>query len=443
MNTPMAMGGSGRLETVTNPRDGENRPAILLVGASVRWAAQSLRRGLPNSRIIGLDWFGDFDTRMVCDQFHRFEMVKEPQGNLSGQIDSVAKMYDARVIRVGGLQVAGVGNPWQEWSQLQSIIRELTAESDCGKFPVTFPITYQCSAGQCCLAGATGDGMPSAELDAGNTGRSDRWLWKQTNSTGGMGIRRVSSANDSVSEPDDGWLQQRVHGRSYGLVAIAGANQTRVLGMTLGMHRRSGDRPFIHSGSRGPVFAFGDSGSVDVPWRSLQALCERVAQQFSLRGLFNLDFIRDAMGRWWLLELNARPSASCEVIERWATEVGKLDPGHSLMRMHLDAFDGRDQMDLMDCQSNHDPLPLAKNSAQWIKRIVFANRDVSVDVEQIQRQLRAESIAVDLADLPSSSPTFVAAEEPILTLLIRFDDRERKMAATQLRRAIRIVKGAR
>ncbi|MEP2311253.1 MAG: hypothetical protein ABJH87_22100, partial [Rhodopirellula bahusiensis] len=212
---------------------------------------------------------------------------------------------------------------------------------------------------------------------------------------------------------------------------------------TLGMHRRSGDRPFIHSGSRGPVFAFGDSGSVDVPWRSLQALCERVAQQFSLRGLFNLDFIRDAMGRWWLLELNARPSASCEVIERWATEVGKLDPGHSLMRMHLDAFDGRDQMDLMDCQSNHDPLPLAKNSAQWIKRIVFANRDVSVDVEQIQRQLRAESIAVDLADLPSSSPTFVAAEEPILTLLIRFDDRERKMAATQLRRAIRIVKGAR
>lgn len=434
----MAMGGSGRLETVTNTRDGENRPAILLAGASVRWAAQSLRRGRPNSRVIGLDWFGDSDTRMACDQFHRFQMVDGPQGDLSEQIESITNLSAARVIHVGGLQAAGVENPWGQANRLQSIVRELVAESDSTEFPVTFPITYQCSAGRCRLAGATGDGIPVAEVNVGKTGRSGHWLWKQTQSTGGIGIRAVLPSDISVLESGDGWLQQRVFGRSLGLVAIAGAGHTRLLGLTVGLHHRLGDRPFVYSGSRGPVSRNDDVVSSEMPWRHLQALAERVANSFSLRGLFNLDFVRDASGRWWLLELNARPSASCEVIERWATDNGWLGPDESLMRMHLEAIDGGDPACGFDWSSQSIDLSRSNSRTQWIKRIAFANREGVVEIEKIRKQLRAESIVVELADLPVES-TRVAIGEPILTLLLPIDDRAKKMASTQLRRAIRIV----
>ncbi|WP_236696582.1 ATP-grasp domain-containing protein [Rhodopirellula islandica] len=431
------------MKTVTNPCDGENRPAILLVGASVRWAAQSLRRGQPNSRLIGLDWFGDSDTRMVCDRFHAFQSDQEPSRNLSEQIDSVANLHAARVVHVGGLQVAGAANPWEGWNRLRSLVCKLAIESGVDEFPVTIPLTYQCSAGRGCLAGAAGEDAPLADWVDGASGRSIDWLWKQIGSTGGLGIRRVLPEDLSIATSGDGWLQQRVHGRSYGLVAIAESDQTRVLGLSRGLHHRSGDRPFVYSGSRGPIFEGGGADPGNVPWRSLQVLSERVAREFSLRGLFNLDFIRDSAGRWWLLELNPRPSASCEIIERWATEAGWLSPDHSLMRMHLDAIDGRDQTDLLACRSSSEWLHGRNASAQWVKRIVFANRDVLVDVEKIQKQFRADSIAVELADLPSSSTAFVKAGEPILTVLLRKDDRAKRMAAAQLRRAIRIVQGAR
>jgi hypothetical protein len=447
MYTPMAMGGSGKLKTVTNPCDGENRPAILLAGASVRWAAQSLRRGLPNTRIIGLDWFGDSDTRMVCDAFHRFQSEGESSQNLAEQIDSVADVHAARVLHVGGLRVAGGTEPLDVCVRLQAVVRELADESGTFAFPVAFPLTYLCSAEGCRVTDVGGEESSTTTPLDGASGQSLRWLWKQHDSTGGLGIRAATPGDKPIAEAGDGWLQQRIPGRSYGLVAIAEADRTRVLGLSRGLHHRSGDRPFIHSGSRGPVFDWGDT--IGVPWQSLQKVSERVAREFSLRGLFNLDFVCDDAGRWWLLELNARPSASCEVIERWGTEVGWLAAEHSLMRMHLDAMDGNEPTDQMGCRSNLDQLPGEKATRQWVKRIVFANRDVLVDVEKIQRRLRAESIAVELADLPSNRPAFVTVGEPILTLLVRMDKglnphtgRAKKMAATQLRRAIRIVQGA-
>ncbi|HBE64335.1 MAG TPA: hypothetical protein DDX19_16670 [Rhodopirellula baltica] len=440
MNTPMAMGGSGRLETVTNPRDGENRPAILLAGASVRWAAQSLRRGMPNSRVIGLDWFGDSDTRMVCDQFHPFQTGEDSQENLSQQIQSVANLHAARTIHVGGLQVPGGGKPWQRWNRLQAIVREIAAGSDCGEFPVATPITYQCSAGRCSLTGANDGVVVVGDLIAQTSGRPIHWLWKETNSTGGMGVRSVAPSNMSNSKTSDGWMQQRVAGRSYGLVAIASADQTRILGITVGLHQRFDDRPFVYSGSRGPVSRIGDAGVSDVPWRHLQTLSEQVAKSFSLRGLFNLDFIRDASGRWWLLELNARPSASCEVIERWATDAGWLAPDDSLMRMHMEAIDGGDSTSRFDGDSQTAVWSSPIVRTQWNKRIVFANREGVVDVGRIRRRLCAESIIIELADLPTER-TRVAIGEPIMTLLLRVDDRAKKMASAQLRRAIRIVQG--
>ncbi|MFG0265902.1 MAG: ATP-grasp domain-containing protein [Rhodopirellula sp. JB055] len=440
------------MKTVTNPCHGENRPAILLAGASVRWAAQSLRRGLPNSRIIGLDWFGDSDTRMVCDEFHSLQSEEGSSRNLAEQIDSVADFYSARVLRVGGLRVAGGIESQDAWLRLQTIVRDLADESGSDDFPVTIPLTYQCSAEGCRVSGAGGEESPITTAPAGASGQPLRWLWKQHDSTGGLGIRWAMPAGEPTAELGVGWLQQRVHGRSYGLVAIAEADRTRVLGLCRGLHHRFGDRPFVYSGSRGPVFELGDSSRV--LWSTLQKVSERVAQEFSLRGLFNLDFVCDDTGRWWLLELNARPSASCEVIERWATEVGCLPADHSLMRMHLGAMDGNGRVDQMSCLSSQERRPdetlsRQKGSTHWVKRIVFANRNAMVDVEKIQHKLRAESIAAELADLPLNTPTFVAAGEPILTLLVRMDDpldrrdgRAKKMAATHLRRAIRIVQGA-
>lgn len=495
----MAMGGSGKLETVTNPRDAENLPAILLVGASVRWSAESLRRGLPNSRILGLDWFGDSDTRAACDRVWLLQSPGGGNASIAQQCRGIASVSDAQIVTVGGIQdptlLAGHahgsnliedGSPNERLTRLHAAVHSTAKEIAHNPLNATkldrenlvkVPRTFWCEAGVCQPLGTEDSARPTAQLlselsrpSAGDAG----WLWKAPNSTAGLGVRSFKpSASTFGDEARSGWIQQRIFGRPLGLVALANGEATRILGITRSLTRRLSDAsghqtPFVYSGSYGPLHPFARpmiESHCDIPWRHLHALCERVQQTFDIRGLFNLDFIRDQDGGWWLLELNQRPSASCEVIERAAIDNGQLPPGSSLMRMHVDAItrshrsvpSNNDGLSPKDGLSNNDgflaswtePANQSVSAhSTWIKRIVFANRDCRLSGERIREELRSADLDVVLADVPVGIAN-VRAGDPMLTLLvpIRADNeakqyRQKKMAATRMRRAIEIIRSS-
>jgi predicted ATP-grasp superfamily ATP-dependent carboligase len=188
-------------------------------------------------------------------------------------------------------------------------------------------------------------------------------------------------------------LQQFIPGRAFGLVAIANGKTTQLLGMTRSLRQRFGAHAFVYSGSFGPVW------DPHIPVRAMIELARRVAAEYSIVGLFNLDFIRDRSNRWWLLELNARPSGSCEIIERAAWRSGKLPPNRSLMQLDIEVPEGM--------------IPLWGEddcTVQYLKQIVYARRE---------GMFAGWAESGSLADIPAPG-TKIQKGHPIATFVNEF-----------------------
>lgn len=348
-------------------------PRVLLVAASVRWAAQSARRG--GRSVIGMDLFGDTDTLAACE---RFELISEdlavdPVG-LRVRIDEIARAEKAIPLIAGGLRASDID-------------------------PTAFELQRVCRGSVI--------RFPPIRRAAPATSGPQRWLIKPIRSGGGLGIRFVrpgetpehaSTTDPDSTERDEMYFQQFVPGRGYGLVAIADGHETRILGLTRSLRQRAGDMPFIYSGSAGPV------PTTDLPNAAIRELVDRIAVNHSIRGLFNLDFIRDHDGRWWLIEVNVRPSGSCEVIENAAWQTGRLDRSDSLMQMHVDAIAGKPvHWDDVD------------GGVMYVKRIVYAKADgVFEDSYLSHRQDDSDY----LADVPANRTRLVAGH-PVATIVTR------------------------
>jgi predicted ATP-grasp superfamily ATP-dependent carboligase len=100
---------------------------------------------------------------------------------------------------------------------------------------------------------------------------------------------------------------------------------------------------------------------------AFQELATALTQEFGLRGLWNIDTVYDPMaGKFYLIEINPRPSASMEVLELAAQK--------SILAIHLAIFQ----------QSGDDWLALAggfqkslsSSSRQVSKRILYAKKTV-------------------------------------------------------------------
>jgi predicted ATP-grasp superfamily ATP-dependent carboligase len=140
------------------------------------------------------------------------------------------------------------------------------------------------------------------------------------------------------------------------------------------------------------------------PWKlpaaaitDLTKLGQVLSTQYSLRGVFGIDFVFDGE-RVWLIEVNPRVTAAVEVVERIT--------GNNLLAEHLAAF-----------KFHSDPLrQIAKPAAG--KVILYAKHPLAVS------RLLSEKLLADagprhspqLADIPNPDTT-IAVGEPILTLL--------------------------
>ena len=159
--------------------------------------------------------------------------------------------------------------------------------------------------------------------------RDGTWVVKPLASAGGRGISVWDETAPAPSLHSRHYFQQRVSGPVYSATFLAETEpgDVRFIGLT----RQLVGCPELHAGS----FAWcGNIGPVFLPIEA-EFLVRRwgniLKWKFGLTGLYGIDFIVDAAGEPWLLEVNPRLTGSVEVLE--------LACGLSLLADHIACYD--------------------------------------------------------------------------------------------------------
>ena len=383
---------------------------VILVGASVRSAAESARRA--GKRVIGIDLFGDTDTLAACDQHLCLRSIWQEN---SASAADIGRLPDVPVLVVGGLAqkfplpptlrrraIGLTGDGLTDVVSIDSL--ERIARSACIRFPRT-------------LAPPRSGGVHLGDWPELPSARH-QWLTKQFRSTAGLGVTwadslQLGSLPLHPSSPH--FRQLWIAGRSMGASYLADGRRAHVLGACRSLFTRRGKHPFIYSGSVGPINLI---DPIDDQLRHLGNACVDI---LGLRGIFNVDLVMDRGNRLWLLEINPRWSGSSEVIE--AARSHQLGP---LFRWHLGLLQGTITSDSasFDGLSNEEHQPY-----QVWKRVVFARGQGVFDRHWLDRALpqgpqradRRSGLTLRMADIPKHG-TPISCGEPVLTLLVQFSN---------------------
>lgn len=139
------------------------------------------------------------------------------------------------------------------------------------------------------------------------------WLLKRAGGSGGSHIRPATRSG----APDGHYLQARVPGRPHALNFLADGRGIEVLAVTEQWCAPTRIRPYRYAGA----LARGASETPAVDAATLAAITEgtaRIVAATGLRGLGSADVLVDGSA-WWLTEINPRPGATLDVLDRRST----------------------------------------------------------------------------------------------------------------------------
>ena len=271
------------------------------------------------------------------------------------------------------------------------------------------------------LVAAAGLRFPDTHGSAAGIPTDGSFLRKPRASAGGRGIAPWIGA-PGPGAGDEGFVwQRRVPGDALSAVMSLSDDGGQVLGLS---------RQLVGtSWCRAPAFA--SCGSIRIPSADapaavraqLDALAAALAVEAGLRGIVGVDALLGTDGRLTVIEVNPRPPASAELVER-AT-------GTSIMAAHLAAFGTR------------SPTPAQRGcDTIWSKAILFAATRIAVDGPLLDRLLalaapwsRADGRPA-LADIPRPDQV-LHTRAPVLTVFARGDTELESVA--ELRRRIDAV----
>nr|WP_093568021.1 ATP-grasp domain-containing protein [Methylobacterium sp. 174MFSha1.1] len=294
---------------------GATGAAILIAAQSGRALAAAARRA--GYRPFVADLFGDEDTRALAAGYRRVpgrlgagpgaRGVEAALADLAAEAG--ARRFDPRPGLVLGSGFEGSPGLMRRlagrYALLGATPDAVAALKDPGRFAA--------------LCGRLG--IPHPEIALAPVPDPEAWLVKRRGASGGGHIRPALPGR----LPAGAYLQRRVAGRPRSLNALADGRAVTVLAVTEQWAAPGPGRPFRYAGAAGPAPL-----PATVREAAQRALAALVAAT-GLRGLVSADLLVDGEA-WWLLEINPRPGATLDVLDR-----GKVP----LFEAHLAAARGR------------------------------------------------------------------------------------------------------
>lgn len=366
------------------------RPPLVIVGASCRAAAASASAA--GWAVHAADLFDDLDLSRAAVATQRADPY--PQGLVS----AAATFPSAPFCYTGAVE-----------NHLPILDSIATARPLAGNDSATVRLVRD-PAALAALARHAGLRSPDTHTTPHGLPTDGSFLRKPVASAGGRGIIAWTPSATPTREPCI-W-QRLTPGEPLSAVFALSAGSCAVLGVA---RQRVGA-----AACRAPAFAF--CGATLLPPASGPAtarsqfadLATALASHAGLRGIVGVDAILEPDGRLTVLEVNPRPTASAELVER--------STGTSIMATHLSAF------------GHPSPRPShAGNPGVWSKAILFAARATHVTDHLLDRlaEHAAPWTTADgppaLADIPRPGQV-LRAGAPVLTVFARGETEPESMA---------------
>lgn len=290
---------------------------VLIAAQSGRALAQAARRA--GLRPLVLDLFGDADTLDLAAH-HRRARGRFGTGRLGGA--AVLADLDALAARAETPPIGIVlGSGFEAAPDLIAAIAArhrligASAESVAAlKDPVGF-------AALCARLG-----VPHPAVSRDPVPEPARWLLKRAGGCGGTHIRAAFPGR----APPGAYFQARVPGRAHAVAFLADGRDAAILAVTEQWSAPAPLRPFRYAGAIEPAPHEAPLLDARVMAGIAQAIGRLVAAT-GLRGLASADLLA-ADGDWWLTEINPRPGATLDVLDRRPTP---------LLAAHIQAGLGR------------------------------------------------------------------------------------------------------
>jgi predicted ATP-grasp superfamily ATP-dependent carboligase len=301
---------------------------ILVVAVSARALTEAVvRSGRP---VIAVDLFGDADTRAAALG------VAVVPGSLGDGPDLAA------VIAAGERLAAAHGAPagvvvGSGFEHRPDALAELGARWPLLGCPPQAVAAVKDPARLAALCAALS--IPHPEISATPPADPAGWLVKRSGGSGGGHVTPAAAATAATAAPPaplsdtstgagapspaDRYWQRRVDGRAMSATVLCDGDRARLMGFCTAAFAPTPAAPYRFGGLAGPV-AVDPSLAAEIA-----AAADRLSRATGLRGLVGLDLVVDGR-RWWLIEVNPRPTAALEVLDR-----GSLP----LMSLHIAACD--------------------------------------------------------------------------------------------------------
>ena len=244
---------------------------------------------------------------------------------------------------------------------------------------------------------------PETRFDPRDVPADGTFLVKPRAGAGGRGISHWHGPTAGGDAAAGSIWQRHVDGDPWSAAFVSGGGRCRLLGVSrqLTATTWSRARGYAYCGS----VALSPDDVPDETRADFDRLGDVLANEFRLVGLSGADVIVDRRRRIHVLEVNPRPTASMELLERGS--------GESLVTMHLAACGVA-----APAARAHRSTPLP---GIWAKAVIFAASDLWPDGARLERlagDWSAADGAAALADIPAPG-TAVAAGSPLLTLFAR------------------------
>ena len=177
------------------------------------------------------------------------------------------------------------------------------------------------------------------------------WLLKRVGGSGGSHIRPATRG----PAPDGHYVQAKVPGRPYALNFLADGRSIQQLAITEQWCAPTPIRPYRYAGA----LAGGGSDASPLPDALLGAVAEsaeRIVAATGLRGLASADILVDGSD-WWLTEINPRPGATLDILDRRSTPLLAAHIAASLGAMPILGAQPADAAAAQICYADREHAP--------------------------------------------------------------------------------------